>query len=204
VIQINPAELPWRDSYKLLIGSVLPRPIAWVSTISRAGVPNLAPFSFYTGVCAKPLTVCFAPMVSGTTGGMKHTLRNIQETGEFVVNVVTEENVQAMNATSADFPEEVSEFEACGATSVPSQVVRPPRVAESPLHMECQLSKIITISEEPGGGWLVLGRVVQVHVAEHLYQQGRIDTQQLKPVGRLAGEAYLSLSRVFELKRPGR
>jgi len=142
-------------------------------------------------------------MVRGTDGGRKDTLRNIEETGQFVVNVVTEENARLMNATSAELPEDVSEFEACGLTPVESLVVRPPRVAESPVQMECQATQIVTVSEEPGGGWLVIGRVLRLHVADHLYRDGKIDTPGLRPVSRLAGHSYLTLNGTFEMKRPG-
>lgn len=200
-MQIDPSTLPWREAYKLLIGSVLPRPIAWVSTVGTDGSLNLAPFSFFTGICANPLTICFAPMVSGETGGKKDTLRNIEATGEFVVNIVTEENAPGMNETATAFPPEVSEFDAVGLTPVPSVAVRPPRVAESPIHLECTCRQIIALSEEPGGGWLVLGQVVRIHLQDKLYQAGRIDTGRLRPVGRLAGNAYARVTDTFELVR---
>ncbi len=198
---IDPRQQSVKDNYKLMIGSILPRPIAFVSTISKDGKLNLAPFSFFTGITSKPMTVAFAP--GRKKGGLKKdTLVNIEQTGEFVVNVVTEEIVSAMNETATDFPPEINEFEQAGFTPQPSDKVLPPRVKESPVNMECKLMEIIHIGpEEPGGGSLVIGEVICFHVADDLINDGRIDTGLLKPVGRLAGVEYTTLGTRFALER---
>jgi flavin reductase (DIM6/NTAB) family NADH-FMN oxidoreductase RutF len=202
-ITIDPTQNSQQDNYKLLIGSVLPRPIAWVSTRSKAGVLNLAPFSFYTGVCSNPPTLLFCPTVRGSDGAKKDTLLNIEETGEFVVNVVSEEVVRQMNQTAAEYPRGVDEFQEVGLTPAPSLVVQPPRVLESPLSMECRLQQIIPVGDGGlGSGNVVLGTIVQFHVRADLYHNGRIDTAGLKPVARLAGAAFCPVRDAFELERP--
>lgn len=201
---IDPAENTNQDNYKLIIGSVVPRPIAFVSTVSQDGQLNLAPFSFYTGVCSNPPTILFCPMVRGSDGLKKDTLLNIEETGEFVVNVVNEDIVSQMNQTAAEFPRGVNEFEAAGLTPAPSDIIKPPRVLESPLSMECKLQQVVYIGEGgTGSGSVVLGTVVRFHVRKDLYQSGRVDTMSLKPVARLAGSAYCPVRDVFEVQRPG-
>lgn len=202
-VSIDPALNTNQDNYKLLIGSVLPRPIAFVSTQSPDGALNLAPFSFFTAVCSDPPTILFCPMVRGSDGEKKDTLRNIESTGEFVVNVVSEDIVSQMNATAGEFPFGVSEFTEAGLTPVPSEVVRPPRVLESPVSMECKLLQIIPVGAGGvGSGNLVLGTVVRFHVRQDLYQGGRINTALLKPVARLAGSAYCPVREMFEVARP--
>lgn len=202
MIDIDPDTLSNQERYKLLIGSVLPRPIAFVSTISPEGVPNLAPFSFFTGVCSNPMIICFSPMIRGSDGQKKDTLRNIEATGEFVVHVVTEAIVEQMNQTAAEYPPEVSEFEMAGFTPVPSQKVKPFRVKESPVQMECRLHQIVPLGEDVGCSSLVLGRVVQLHVSPDVYQEGKIITAKLKPVARLAGSSYARVTDTFDLERP--
>lgn len=189
------------EAYKLIIGSVLPRPIAFVSTRSAAGVDNLAPFSFFTVVCANPLTICFSPMRRGPGAEKKDTLVNVEQTGEFVVNVVDEAFVAAMNACSADYGPEVSEFAACSLTAAPSEVVAPKRVAESPIAMECKLHQVVEVSDRPGGGSLVIGTVVRMHVRDDLYANGKILTTW-HPIGRMAGATYVRTQDTFELPRP--
>ncbi len=196
-------DLPWRDAYKLLIGSILPRPIGWISTIDAAGVANLAPFSFFNAVCPNPMTVAFSPNGSKKSDECKDTLRNVETTGEFVVNIVTYALAEAMNATSASFDADVDEFAACGLAAAPSAVVRPPRVAESPIHFECKVVNVLRFGRTgDGGGSLVVGEVVHAHVADDLLDRGRILTQRLHPVGRLAGNEYCRVNDVFELIRP--
>lgn len=198
---IDPREQSVKENYKLMIGSVLPRPIAFVSTISADGIVNLAPFSFFTGISSKPMTIAFAP--SRKPGGVKKdTLANIEATGEFVVNIVTETITEAMNNTATDFPAEINEFEQAGLTELPSEIVAPPRVKESPIHMECKLVQIVHVGpEESGGGALVIGEVVRYHVNDDLIENGRIDTGKLQPVGRLAGMEYTTLGTRFSLER---
>lgn len=201
MIAIDPRSQSYRDNYKLMIGSILPRPIAFVSTISADGIANLAPFSFFTGITSQPPTVCFASTRRGSSGDKKDTLVNIEATGEFVINFVNEEIAEAMNETAAEFPPEVDEFAMTGLTQVSSERVRPPRVQESPIHMECKLYQVINIGPEaPGGGSLVIGEIVLFHVRDELYENGRIDTGLLRPIGRLAGEEYTKLGERFTMQ----
>lgn len=200
-METDPGKLPLPERYGLMISAISPRPIAWVSTISPEGVPNLAPFSFFTGVCAEPMTVCFAP-VRNREGRKKDTLLNVETTRQFVVNIVTEELAGRMNQTSADYPYGVSEFEKAGLTPKPSVKVRPPAVKESPLQLECELLQIVTISEGPLGGNLVIGRVVYVRVDDRLWKEGKISHQDLKPIGRMEGSWYAKVTDAFELPRP--
>jgi flavin reductase (DIM6/NTAB) family NADH-FMN oxidoreductase RutF len=192
------------EAYKLAIGAVVPRAIAFVSTRSKAGVDNLAPFSFFTVVCANPLTICFAPMRRGPQATKKDTLVHIEETGEFVVNVVDESFVEAMNQCSAEYEQNESEFDASGLTRVPSEAVTPFRVGESPVNLECKLRQIVEISDQPMGGSLVIATVVRVHVRDDLYDKGRIDTAKWEPIGRMAGATYVRCKDTFELARPGK
>lgn len=202
MIDIDPSTLSNQERYKLLIGSVLPRPIAFVSSMSPEGVPNLAPFSFFTGVCSSPLIICFSPMRRSSDGGKKDTLQNIEATQEFVVHVVTEAMAEKMNQTAAEYPPEVSEFEAVGLTPIPSEKVKPFRVKESPIQMECKLNQIVNLGEHIGAGSLVLGEVIQIHISPEIYQDGKIITAKLKPIARLAGNSYARVTDTFDLERP--
>lgn len=199
---LDMSTLSHQDRYKLLVGSVVPRPIAFVSTTSVDGVNNLAPFSFFNVVCSNPPTVCFSPMRKGPSALKKDSLVNIEATGEFVINVVDESFVGPMNMCSADFEPDESEWVACGLTAVPSEVVAPPRVAESPVQMECKLRQIVEISDQPGGGSLVIGEVVRMHVRDDLYEKGRVVTERWNPIGRMAGATYVRCHDTFELERP--
>ena len=202
---IDISKLPAQEAYKILLGAVAPRPIAWVSTISAAGVTNLAPFSFFNGICSKPPAVLFCPS-NPVDREVKDTLRNVRETRQFVVNIVTESNVEKANLTSATYPFGVSEFEEVGLTPLESVVVRPPRVAESPIHLECELIQIVEVGEPaPGSGNVVIGRVVYAHVAEEAWNGARhhIDIGKIKQVSRLAGNNYAPVREVFSLQRPG-
>lgn len=202
-MEADPAGLPWRSVYKLLTGAIVPRPIAWVSTVDPAGAANLAPFSFFNAVSSRPPIVAFTASVRSTGLGQKDTLRNIRATGEFVVNIVTEPLAEAMNLTSTEFPPEVDEFQAAGLTADPSTAVTPPRVAESPIHFECRLHQIIEVGAEPGGGALILGRVVHIHVDPSvLLGEDKIDIGRLRPIGRLAGAGYCRTGDTFEMIRP--
>ncbi|MFT9598862.1 flavin reductase family protein [Mesobacillus sp.] len=202
-MEIKTDNLEWRDAYKLLQGSVLPRPIAFVSSQDENGIANLAPFSFFTVISANPMMVCFSPMRRGTDGAKKDTLKNIEGTKEFVINIVSEEFVQQMNDCATEFASDVDEFEASGLTKVDSVAVKPSRVKESKVHLECVLDQVLHFGgEEAGAGSLVIGKVVHVHVADELYESGRINSEKLNPVGRLAGATYtLPLAKTFELQR---
>lgn len=202
-MQINPQDIASRDMYKLLIGSVQPRPIAWVSTVDAHGVPNLAPYSFFTAVCSDPPTIVFCPGVRRQTGLPKDSLLNVRETGEFVVNIVTESLAEKMNITSTELDHDVNEFEYAGVEAAQSVMVKVPRVAESPIAIECKLDQIVTISDQPGGGFIVVGRVVYMHINDDVYiPDFKIDTLKVQPVGRLAGSGYTKVNDIFEMPRP--
>jgi len=202
-MEINPASVSRQSVYKILIGSVVPRPIGWISTVNEIGRPNLAPFSFFTAVCPEPPTILFCPMMRGTDGSWKDTLNNIRATNEFVVNIVTEPLAQAMNISSTEFPAAVNEFEAAGLTAVASQTVSPPRVGQSPIHFECKLNQIVEISDQPGGGAVVIGTIQHIHIDPSvLIGEDKIDWAALQPIGRLAGHSYARVTDLFELIRP--
>lgn len=210
MLSFNPAECKQRQVYKLMTGIIVPRPIALVSTMSREGVANLAPFSFFCGVGSVPPTVLFCPSLrpAGSAeaghwpGTRKDTLRNVEETHEFVINVVSEAIAAAANAASAEVPPEVDEFQLSGLTPVPSEAVRPPRVAESPAQMECKLLQVIYTGHAPGSGVIVLGEVVRFHVREELVEDFRVDPAGLDAVGRMAGNAWVRTRDRIELIRP--
>lgn len=186
-----------------MIGAIVPRPIAFVSTLSPEGVRNLAPFSFFTGVSANPPVICFCPMRRSGEDPRKDTLRNISITREFVVNVVSEEIAQQMNICSTNFPPEVDEFEASGLTAVASDLVKPPRVAESHIHMECKLYFLVDMSELAGGGNLVVGEVLRFHIDDRYIDNFNIDPARLRAIGRMGGGAtYTRTTDRFEMPRP--
>ncbi len=187
-------------AYQLLSDAVVPRPIAFVSTIGPEGVPNVAPFSFFNAVCSSPPTV--AVSVSRRQGAFKDTARNIRATREFVVNIVDDALAEQMNASSADFPPEVSEFKATGLTPVQGEMVRAPRVEEAPVSLECKLVQIVELGQGARRADLYIGEVVLFHVRDGLYVNGRIDPRRLKAVGRLGGNNYCRTHDVFEMVRP--
>lgn len=199
---IDPQEAGHQNVYKLLIGAVVPRPIAFVSTISQDGVLNLAPFSFFTAVSANPPIVAFCPVRRVGANPNKDTLHNIRATREFVVNIVSEEFAEKMNACSADFPPDVDEFAASGLTPIASDLVKPPRVAESHIHMECKLYLAMEFGELPGSGNLVLGEVVRFHVDDAYFDDFKIDPDRLRAIGRMGGSAYSRTRDRFEMVRP--
>jgi flavin reductase (DIM6/NTAB) family NADH-FMN oxidoreductase RutF len=191
-----------KEGYRLLIGAVVPRPIALVSTLSAAGSRNLAPFSFFNVVCYNPMMVAFFPLRFKQGEDLKDTVTNIKETGEFVVSVVTEAMAPAVNACSGTYPHGVDEFEVSGLTPTPSRIVRPFRVKESPVQFECRLQKMISFGEGEGGCDAVFGEVVQIGVDEAVMEGSRIDIGKLNPVARLAGAQWATIGRIFELQRP--
>jgi flavin reductase (DIM6/NTAB) family NADH-FMN oxidoreductase RutF len=210
MLSLNPADCLPRQVYKLMTGIIVPRPVALVSTLDRNGVLNLAPFSFFTGVGSLPPTVLFCPSVRSAANLTKldlpdlrkDTLRNVEETGEFVVNIVSDSIAPAANATAAEVPPEVDEFALSGLTPLASEAVRPPRVAESPAQMECKLLQVIYTSREPGAGVIVLGEIVRMHVRESLVDDFRVDPAGLDAVGRMAGNTWVRTRERIELVRP--
>ena len=197
----DPAQCESRHIYKLMSGIIVPRPVALVSTVDARGVTNLAPFSFFTGVGSVPPAVLFCPTLRAA-GLRKDTLHNVEETGEFVVNVVSEAIAGAANATAAEVAPEVDEFELAGLTPQASEAVHPPRVAESPAQMECKLLQVIYTSKAAGSGVIVLGEVVRIHVREALVDDFRVDPGGLDAVGRMAGNTWVRTRDRVDLVRP--
>ncbi len=202
----DPAVCESRQIYKLMTGIIVPRPIALVSTIDANGVVNLAPFSFFSGVGSVPPTVLFCPTLRAAGTGkqveQKDSLRNVEETREFVVNVVSEAIAAGANAAAAEVGPEVNEFQLAGLTAIASEAVRPPRVAESPAQIECKLLQVIYTSHAPGGGVIVLGEIVRIHVREDLEENFRVDPAGLDAVGRMAGNTWVRTHDRIELIRP--
>jgi flavin reductase (DIM6/NTAB) family NADH-FMN oxidoreductase RutF len=202
-MNVSPDQIPYREFYRILISTVAPRPIAWVSTL-HDGRLNLAPFSFFNAVSAKPPMLAFCPSLRLVDGHSvpKDTLRNIRETGEFVVNVVTFAVADAMNLTSGDYDSSVDEFALAKLTTRPSQVVRPPQVAESPVSFECKLNRIIDFGTEAPSGSLVIGEIVSLHLEDNVLKDGRLDPDSLDLIGRMGGMQYSRTTERFDLKRP--
>lgn len=193
-----------RDAYGWMTSTILPRPIAWVSTISKAGQTNLAPFSFFQGVTSNPPTLMFVP-VNTRDGTKKDTVRNIEEVPEFVVNLVPFALAEQMNATAALLPYGESEFEKFEVASVPGECVRPLRVAASPVSFECQLDRIVLIGDGPFAANVVFGRILVAHIDDAvLGANGKPVPEKLDLVGRLGGESYTRTAGCFDLKRPDR
>ena len=205
-MEISADTLSSSQIYKLMTGSVVPRPIAWVSTLSQDGSANLAPFSYFNAVSADPPVVMFSAGLH-TADRPKDTLRNVQETGEFVVNIVTEEVVEAMNATAVAAPYGVDEFEFANVTPAPSSRVSAPRVLESPVNFECKVLDIYRVGGEAANSVptnsVVFGRIVHVHIDDELLLEDyKVDPVKLRPVGRLAGTTYSRVRDLFDLTRP--
>ncbi|PAW66639.1 MAG: flavin reductase [Opitutia bacterium Tous-C1TDCM] len=201
-MEIDFAGLKAREAYAWMIATILPRPVAWVATVSPDGKTNLAPFSFFQGVTANPPTLMFVP-VNTREGAKKDTVRNIEATGEFVVNLVPFVLVEAMSATSASLPYGESEFEKFGIAAAPSTTVRPPRVAAAPVAFECKLDRIVTIGEGPLAANVVFGKILRVHVADAvLGADGKPDAGKMDLIARLGGDGYARTTERFELERP--
>jgi len=198
---IEPDSAGFPNVYKVMVGSIVPRPIAFVSTVSPDGIYNLSPFSFFTAASMNPPVVCFCPLRKAD-GHRKDTLNNIERTGDFVVNIVSEEFIAQVNMTSAEFPSEVDEFRVSGLTPVPGDLVKSPRVKESHISMECKLFRIFEISDKPSGGSIVTGEIVRLHVDDAYIDDYRIDPGKLKAVGRMAGATYVRTADRFDLLRP--
>jgi flavin reductase (DIM6/NTAB) family NADH-FMN oxidoreductase RutF len=200
-MKIIPERLDKRDSHELLMSAVLPRPIAFVSTVGEDGVLNVAPFSCFAPISMKPALVC-VQISRKRDGQKKDTLRNIEFTKDFVINAVDASMAEAMNQASADYPSNVDEFKEARLTPVTSDLVRAPRVAESPIHMECKLVQILEFGERMTASNVVIGEVVLVHVRDELWAGDQIDISKWKPIGRLGGQLYCRMTDRFEMKRP--
>ena len=198
---VDPSAADARQIANLLVGVILPRPIAFVSTLSAQGVPNLAPFSYFTVASSTPPVICFTPIVR-RDGSKKDTLINIESTGEFVVNIVSEEFAAQMNVCSGEYPPDIDEFAVSGLTPAPSDLVKPARVRESHVSMECRLHQIVEISAKPGGGSLVLGEVLRFHVDGGIMGPGGVDPDKLRAIGRMGGPTYCRTTDRFDMQRP--
>ena len=198
-MQLDPQSLEPTAVYKLLISSVVPRPIAWVSSVDAAGVRNVAPFSYFMAITDTPPTIAFS--CSARESGKKDTLRNVEASREFVVNIVDDDCAEAMNLSSGDYPPDVDEFAVTRLTPLPSVKVKAPRVAEAPINMECRVVQIMPVGKKAN---LVIGEIVQWHVRDDVYdpRTGRLDMHALRPVGRLCGNLYSHIHQIFEMKRP--
>jgi flavin reductase (DIM6/NTAB) family NADH-FMN oxidoreductase RutF len=183
---------------------VVPRPIGWMSTLARDGRVNLAPFSFFNAVAYVPPQVMFATTGPHRDGGAKDSLRNVRETGEFVFNLATWSLREAVNLTSAPAPHAVDEFEVAGLTKAPAQIVKPPLVAESPVHLECEVVEIVELrTPDPDDpNTVVFGEVVGIHIADEAIVAGRVDVLRLDPIARLGYSQYTRVTDVFSMIRP--
>ena len=187
----DPTEKPFSEIHKLMIGSIVPRPIALVSTTSKDGNNNVAPFSYFNGVCSNPPTIMFAPARRGWDWHEKDTLINIRNNQEFVINIVSESFAEKMVKCSTDFDPNIDEFQVSGLTPESSSRVSPPKVKESKINLECKLDQIVEIGDgTAGSGFVVLGTIVLFHIDDDIYEDGHILLDKLEPLGRLAGNWY--------------
>ena len=187
----DPTEKRFSEIHKLMIGSIVPRPIALVSTTSKDGNNNVAPFSYFNGVCSNPPTIMFAPARRGWDGHEKDTLINIRNNQEFVINIVSESFAEKMVKCSTDFDPNIDEFQVSGLTPESSSKVSPPKVKESKINLECKLDQIVEIGDgTAGSGFVVLGTIVLFHIDDDIYEDGHILLDKLEPLGRLAGNWY--------------
>lgn len=193
----------WRRAYALLTATVAPRPIAFVSTISKDGIENLAPFSFFIVGGANPPSLAFSPVL-GKDLSEKDSLRNVRETNEFVVNIVHRSMAEGMNRASASLAPHESEWGPSGFTPLASHLVKPPRVAESRVQFECRLFTVVEHGSGPGAARYVIGEVLVVHIAEELYSNGELNPGAVEPIARLGGPGYVDIGQMnqFEMDRP--
>jgi flavin reductase (DIM6/NTAB) family NADH-FMN oxidoreductase RutF len=190
------------EIYHALVSVITPRPIAWVTTVDEAGRVNLAPYSFFNVFSSNPPVVVFSPGLR-RDGSKKHTLLNVEATGEFVLNSAVEALAEQVNLSSKEIDYGESEVDLTGLTTIPSDVVRPPRIAESPVALECTLLQVIPLGDGSGAGNLVVGRVVKIHVDETVIgPDGRVDPTKLRTIGRMGGDHYCRTVDLFQLERP--
>jgi flavin reductase (DIM6/NTAB) family NADH-FMN oxidoreductase RutF len=197
---IDPNKLSRRERYQLMIGCIIPRPIALVTSIGNDGIVNAAPFSYFNGVSSSPPLLSIS--VGSRRGNMKDTAKNIRQSGEFVVNSVSRAMAGKMNIAATDFPPEISEIEKAGFATIPSECIKPPRIAEAPIQMECKVYRIIEIGE--GVNDLILGKILRLHLGNSVIIEDdyRIDPYSIDLIGRLGGSRYCTTESVFEMIRP--
>ncbi|MDA8564199.1 flavin reductase family protein [Mariniblastus sp.] len=199
-MEIDPAKVSANDVYKTMIRAIAPRPIAWVSTVSPTGATNLAPFSYFNGVCSDPAVLSFS-VVNKPDGTPKDTVRNIRANEQFVVNVVPFFLADSMAQTAADLPYEESEIDAAGLTTIDSVRVSPPRIDGSPIHFECRLFQLIEVGDGPTGANLILGKIELIHIHDGaLDESGKVDSDLIDLVGRMGGRDYCRTSDRFSVK----
>ena len=199
-MKIDPTDLDYRSSHELIRGVIVPRPIAFVSTIGEDGVFNVAPFSCFALICMKPVLLCVS--ISWKRDGQKKdTLKNIEFSKDFIVNIVDETLAEAMNQASAEYPSNVDEFKEVGLTPVKGDIVKAPMVAESPVNMECRLAQILEFGEAPRKTSFIIGEVLRVHIKDELYVSGEIPIYKLRAIGRLGADLYCRTTDIFEIKR---
>lgn len=199
---VDPTDLQPRDVYQLMVRMITPRPIAWVSTYSEKNGHNLAPFSFFNGVTSSPPSVVFSP-VNRADGSKKDTVLNIEENGEFVVNIVSMKHAETMNQSSADYPRDVDEFDAAKIKTIEATKVRPHRVLGSPIQLECKLIQIVPVGEGPLAANLVIGRIELIHLDDLvLDEKQKIDPAKVDAIGRMGGASYCRTTERFDLPRP--
>jgi flavin reductase (DIM6/NTAB) family NADH-FMN oxidoreductase RutF len=202
---IEIGSIPTAALHAYLLGSVAPRPIAFASTIDKEGNPNLSPFSFFNVFGSNPPIAIFSPARRVRDNSIKHTLENVLEVPEVVINVVDYAIVHQMSLSSCEYPKSVNEFEKAGFTAIPSENIRPFRVKESPVQLECKVKEVIYTGTEGGAGNLIVCEVVKIHVATRvLNAEGKIDQQKIDLVGRLGGDWYVRASgnALFEVEKP--
>jgi len=199
---IIPKDVPPRELYQHMVSCITPRPIAWVSSLSKKGIPNLAPYSFFNGIGVNPPTLLFSS-VNKRDGRKKDTVINIENTKEFVVNVATFKQAEKMNQSSAEYDADTSEFDSCDIEICPGNKVKAPWVKDSPVHMECSLYKIIHIGEGPLAANLVIGNILSIHISDDILKDNNtIDPKKLDSIGRLGGSSYSRTTEIFDLDRP--
>ncbi len=201
----DPATLHIKDLHALLLGSIGPRPIALASTISKNGEHNLSPFSFFNVFSANPPLLIFSPARRGTDNTTKHTYENIKEVPEVVINIVNYDITYQMVLSSANYPKGVSEIEKAGFTALDSDLIKPKRIAESPVQFECKVNQVIELSDGPASGNLIMAEVIKIHVnEEYLDTNNKIDQKKIDLVGRMGGNTYVRAhgANLFEITRP--
>lgn len=202
---VYPKEIPVPQMHAYLLGSVSPRPIAFVSTIDKEGRVNLSPFSFFNVFSANPPIIIFSPARKGRDNTVKDTYLNVLEVPEAVVNIVSYSMVHQASLASAEYPRGVNEFEKAGFTAIPSELVRPPRVAESPVSMECRVNQVIELGSGGGAGNLVICEVLLMHIKDEvLDEEGKIDPRKVDAVARMGGDWYCRANgeALFRLPQP--
>lgn len=203
-MRFDPSQVSVRDMYQLLVGLVTPRPIAWVTSLSPNGITNLAPFSFFNAITANPPTLVFS-CANRRDGSKKDTIRNIEAVPQFVVNVCSYDQREAMNDTSAELDYEVNELETFGLTGVPSETIAPCRVAESKAQFECVVHQIVQVGQGSLAANLVIGRITMIHARDELFaSDGSVDAAKLDTIGRMGGSQYTRTTELFSMARPTR